>query len=169
MNTQINPVNVRGASGGIETNNPSGEGGRSFRKPALILAAAIAIAGGAGLIWRHWNVAGTGADFLVVSGNIEAHQSLVSFKDVQSRIVELPFEEGQWVEQGALLARLDDSNYRQQVAVDEAAERAQEEQLASARANLEAAQHTVANDRADMEQRRADHQRYDELWKAGAT
>ena len=30
------------------------------------------------------------ADFIIVSGNIEAHESVVSFKTVQSRIVELP-------------------------------------------------------------------------------
>src|SRR5215472_3316795 len=46
---------------------------------------------------------------ILVSGNIEAHQSLVSFKDVTSRIIELPFDEGQWVQKDALLARLDDS------------------------------------------------------------
>ncbi len=41
---------------------------------------------------------------LTLSGNIEAHESLVSFK-VEGRIVELPVEEGQQVEQGTLLAR----------------------------------------------------------------
>jgi HlyD family secretion protein len=34
------------------------------------------------------------ADVIIVSGNIEAHESVVSFKTVQSRIVELPFDEG---------------------------------------------------------------------------
>ena len=60
-------------------------------------------------------------DNLLVSGNIEAHESVVSFKAVQSRVVELPFDEGQWVKAGTLLARLDDSDYRQQVAINEAA------------------------------------------------
>ena len=45
-----------------------------------------------------------------LSGNIEAHESLVSFK-VQGRIVDLPVEEGQSVERGALLASLDDADY----------------------------------------------------------
>ena len=35
---------------------------------------------------------------ILVSGNIEAHQSVLGFKTVQSRIVELPFDEGQWVD-----------------------------------------------------------------------
>ncbi len=56
---------------------------------------------------------------LVLSGNVEAHESLVSFK-VQGRIVELPVEEGQDVQQGALLARLEDADRRQLVRVDEA-------------------------------------------------
>ena len=49
------------------------------------------------------------ANQLTLSGNIEAHESLVSFK-VQGRIVDLPVEEGQQVEQGALLARLEDAD-----------------------------------------------------------
>jgi len=57
---------------------------------------------------------------ILVSGNIEAHQSVLGFKLVQSRIVELPFDEGQWVDAGTLIARLDDSDYRQQVAINEA-------------------------------------------------
>ena len=32
--------------------------------------------------------------YIVVSGNVEAHESILSFKTVQSRIVELPFDEG---------------------------------------------------------------------------
>lgn len=41
---------------------------------------------------------------LKLSGNIEAHESVVSFK-VQGRIVELPIEVGRYVKQGELLAR----------------------------------------------------------------
>jgi HlyD family secretion protein len=46
---------------------------------------------------------------LTISGNIEAHESVLSFRQVQSRIVELPFDEGQWVHQGDLIAQLDDA------------------------------------------------------------
>src|SRR5579863_8642969 len=63
---------------------------------------------------------------IVVSGNIEAHQAVLGLKTVQSSIVELPFDEGQWVEKGTLIARLDDSDYRQQVAVNRAALEMQE-------------------------------------------
>ena len=104
-----------------------------------------------------------------MSGNIEAHQSLVSFKDVTSRIVELPFDEGQWVEEGTLLARLDDSYYRQQIAVNDTAVQVQNQQLATARQNLVATQSTVANDEADFAQKNADYERFQEMWRQGAT
>ena len=47
------------------------------------------------------------ADFIIVSGNIEAHESVVSFKTVQSRIVELPFDEGAQMKAGTVIARVD--------------------------------------------------------------
>ena len=68
-----------------------------------------------------WIEGTTDSRFILVSGNIEAHESILSFKTVQSRIVELPFDEGQWVKAGTLLARVDDADYRQQVAIAQAA------------------------------------------------
>src|SRR5258708_33469802 len=100
---------------------------------------------------------------LLVSGNVEAHESVVSFKAVQSRVVELPFDEGQWVKAGTLLARLDDGDYRQQVAIGEAALRVQEQQLASATQKLEAARATLANDNADLAQKTLDYARQPKL------
>ena len=67
-----------------------------------------------------WIGGGTSADFIVVSGNIEAHESVVSFKTVQSRIVELPFDEGAQVKAGTVLARVDRSDYDQQVVIAQA-------------------------------------------------
>src|SRR5215469_15404292 len=142
---------------------------RSFKGRALLIAGLIGAVAGAA-IWAWQTLRGAPpSNQLMVSGNIEAHLSLVSFKDVSSRIVELPFDEGQWVEQGQLIARVDDSNYRQQAAVDEAAVQVQQQQLASARQNLLAAQHTVANNQADLAEKSADYQRYQELWKENAT
>jgi HlyD family secretion protein len=103
-------------------------------------------------------------DSILVSGNVEAHESVVSFKAVQSRVVELPFDEGQWVKAGTLLARLDDSDYRQQVAINEAALRVQEQQLTSAMQKVEAARATVANDNADVGQKKIDYGRSEKLW-----
>jgi len=103
-------------------------------------------------------------DSLFVSGNIEAHESVVSFKAVQSRVVELPFDEGQWVKAGTILARLDDSDYRQQVAINEAALQVQEQQLESAMQKLEAAHATISNDNADLAQKNIDYGRSQKLW-----
>lgn len=105
---------------------------------------------------------------LVVSGNIEAHESVLSFKDVQSRIVALPFDEGQWVEKGQLIARLEDSNYRQNVAVARAALEQAEQQYQVAIANVVADKKAVVSDKADFREKALDYRRDLTLWKADA-
>lgn len=104
---------------------------------------------------------------LKVSGNIEAHESVVGFK-VPGRIVALPVEEGQWVEEGALLAKLDPSDYQQQMALDEATLRVREANLKLAlagtrRQEIEAAQQTLIDAEADLVQKRLDDQRAETL------
>ena len=105
---------------------------------------------------------------LIVSGNIEAHESVLSFNSVQSRIVVLPFDEGQWVEKGQLIARLDDSDYRQNVAVARAALKQTEEQYQVAIANVTADKKAVISDQADFRQKSLDYRRDQTLWKADA-
>ena len=137
-----------------------------------IVAIVIAAAGVAGYFERgtlhDWLFGPQLASTIAVSGNIEAHQSVLGFKTVQSRIVELPFDEGKWVEAGTLIARLDDSDYRQQVAVNEANLETQKRQLAAAEKNLAAAQRTVEFDAADLEFREAEYKRADFLLQKGA-
>jgi len=106
---------------------------------------------------------------LRVSGNIEAHESVLSFK-VQGRVTELLVEEGQWVQAGTVLARLDDSDFHQQVALDEATVRVREASLQLALAGtrpreIEAAQQTLREAEADLEQRKLDHERAETLYK----
>jgi HlyD family secretion protein len=126
-----------------------------------IAAAAIIAALGA-LAWilypRVFAPNGIG-DSLIVSGNIEAHESVVSFKAVQSRVDELPFNEGQWVAAGTTLARLDDTDYGQQVAIDQAQVNVFDRQLDSSRQRVEAAHAVVESAQADLEQRRLDFAR----------
>ena len=132
------------------------------RVVAVVVVAALAAA-----VWASAPIFFSRTDApssLLVSGNIEAHESVVSFKAVQSRVVELPFDEGQWVKAGTLLARLDDGDYRQQVAISEAALRVQEQQLASATQKLEAARATITNDDADVAQKNLDYARTQKLW-----
>ncbi|MBZ5573655.1 MAG: efflux RND transporter periplasmic adaptor subunit [Acidobacteriia bacterium] len=105
---------------------------------------------------------------LTLSGNIEAHESLVSFK-VQGRIIELPVEEGQWVEPGTLLARLEDADYRQKVRIDEANVQVRESNLVLTLAGtreqeLRARQQTVLDAQADLQQKKLDYDRAQRLF-----
>ena len=105
---------------------------------------------------------------LTLSGNIEAHESLVGFK-VLGRIVELPVEEGQQVEQGALLARLDDADFAQHVRVDQASVAVRESSLALTLAGtrhqeVKASQQTVLDAEADLEQKKLDNERAQSLY-----
>jgi HlyD family secretion protein len=105
---------------------------------------------------------------LLVSGNIETHESVLSFSNVQARIVALPFDEGQWVEKGQLIARLDDSDYRQNVAVARSALKQAEEQYQVAIANVVADKKAVVSDQADFRQKSMDFRRDQTLWEANA-
>ena len=133
----------------------------------------LAVAGVAILAAALWAISsrmlghGGAGDELMLSGNIEAHESLVSFKSVESRVVELPFDEGAWVEAGTLLAKLDTSDYDKQVQVDEAALAVQQRQLASAVEKLEVARATVVDDQADLAQKQLDRDRDAQLFQKG--
>ncbi len=129
-----------------------------------MLAVAITVA----VIERPFSLFGLfgegGGKFIVLSGNIEAHESVLSFKYVQSSITVLPFDEGQWVEKGVALAQVDDSDYHQQAVIAAQTLRVQQRQLALAIRNLEAAKRTVASDEADLAEKRLDYHRDEELW-----
>jgi HlyD family secretion protein len=135
---------------------------------AVFLAAGI-VAGGAIGTWQlqPWLDARSQKGVLVVSGNIEAHESVVAFKTVQSHITELPFNEGQNVTAGTLLARVDDKDYRQQVTLAEAALEVERRQLATAQQTAVAAQKTILSDQADLAMRKLDYDRYQKLWTDG--
>jgi HlyD family secretion protein len=105
---------------------------------------------------------------LTLSGNIEAHESLVSFR-VQGRIAELPVEEGQEVQQGALLARLEDADYRQRVRMDEAGIGVRESDLALTQAGtreqeIKASQQSMLDAKADLDEKQIDYDRAQKLF-----
>jgi len=109
---------------------------------------------------------------IVLSGNIEAHESLVSFK-VQGRIVELPVEEGQSVEKDSLLARLDDADYRQRVRIDEASVHVRQSNLALTLAGtreqeIKAMQQNMLDAQADLQQKKLDYERAERLFSEDA-
>ena len=108
------------------------------------------------------------ANQLTLSGNIEAHESLVSFK-VQGRIVDLPVEEGQQVEQGALLARLEDADFRQKVLIDKTGVIVRQSDLALTLAGtreqeVKASQQAVNDAQADLAEKKLDSDRAQQLF-----
>ncbi|MGO8732843.1 MAG: HlyD family secretion protein [Terriglobia bacterium] len=134
--------------------------------PLLLL---LAIGGAVIYLHPQWFRKTAVENVLNLSGNIEAHESLVSFK-VTGRIVALPVEEGMTLKSGDLLARLDSDDYRQQVAQDESAIGVRSRQLtlglAGSRAqDIEAAKLAMLDAQADLEQKKKDYARYQALYQ----
>jgi HlyD family secretion protein len=133
-----------------------------MKRTVLIILGALAVMAGGYLYAR--TAANQAADItLRISGNIEAHESVVGFK-VQGRIVELPVQEGIYVKQGDLLARLDNDDYRQQVRMDEATVGTREAELELAVAGsrvqeIQAAKQTLIDAQADLELKRVEFRR----------
>ncbi len=139
------------------------------RIPIFILLAALIGAGW--YLYPRLKKRSTALNEIVLSGNIEAHESLVSFK-VQGRIADLPVEEGQSVEKGTLLARLDDADYRQRVRIDEAGLRVGQANLAlvlagSREQEIKAAQQNMIDAQAEMQQKKLDYDRAQTLFNQG--
>ncbi|MFI4938901.1 MAG: HlyD family secretion protein [Burkholderiales bacterium] len=107
----------------------------------------------------------TGA--IILSGNIEAHESVLSFKTVQSRIMQLPFDEGQWVKQGTTVAVVDNRDLKQQIAIADAAVSVEQRQLDASIENVIAARKIIDADEAELAQRKLDLQRNRQLQKQG--
>ena len=121
------------------------------------------------MLYHKWRAGRASANELKLSGNIEAHESLVSFK-VTGRIIELPVDEGMAMKTGDLLARLDSADYRQQVSVDEATHRVRNRQLVLGLAgtrwqDIAAAKQTVIDAKADLAQKKKDYARYQALYE----
>jgi HlyD family secretion protein len=103
------------------------------------------------------------AQRVVVSGNIEAHQSVLSLTQVQAAIVYLPFDEGAYVARGTVLARVDDRLYRRQVEIDRANLNVQLAQVQASVSNQSAAQNSVKSDQYDLAEKKLDYGRAEVL------
>jgi len=141
------------------------------RRISILLALAAVIAA-SWYGYRHFTKKSEPGNQLTLSGNIEAHESLVGFK-VQGRIIELPIEEGQWVEPRTLLARLDDADYKQKVHIDEANLHVRESGLALTLAGtreqeIKASQQTMLDAQADLQQKQLDYDRAQRLFSKDA-
>ena len=138
-------------------------------KRAIPILLLLAIGGAVVYIHPQWFRKPTATNILKLSGNIEAHESLVSFK-VAGRIIELPVDEGMAMKVGDLLARLDNDDYRQQVAVDSATAHQRAQQLTLALAgsrpqDVEAAKLALLDAQADLDQKKNDYARYEALYE----
>jgi len=139
-----------------------------MKRTVLFFGVIVAAAGGAWVYPQWFRHVAPPAE-IKLSGTVEAHESLVSFK-VAGRIVELPIEEGQAVACNQLLARLDDDDYRQQLAVDSATADVRHSQLrlglaGSRPQDIEGARQAIVDAAADLEQKKKDLARYQALYE----
>jgi HlyD family secretion protein len=129
---------------------------------AVLLVSALYFSG----VLPQWHRERTG-QAIHLSGNIEAHESVLSFNGLQARVVQLPFNEGQAVSKGTVLAVVDQQELNQQVAVAAAGVAVQRSQLDMARENVAASHKTVEADLATVAQRRLDVERSQTLQRQG--
>ena len=149
-------------------------GWMTARRHLTVLTLAILVVGAATAAsfagpWSDWLGLSPKSDGLELSGDIEAHESLLSFKTIQSRITYLPFDEGASIKKGTILARVDDADYQQQVAIAYTALVTLQRALAVQRQSAVAAQQTVVNDIADYQEKKIDAERQETLWQDKAT
>jgi membrane fusion protein YbhG len=140
-----------------------------MKRLVLIIAVVAAVAMAAVHYYPQWFAKRSAQNVMKLSGNIEAHESLVSFK-VTGRIIALPVDEGLSVKAGDLLARLDSADYRQQVDIDQATMLVRNRQLSLGLAgsrvqDIEAARQSVIDAQADLSQKKKDYARYQALYQ----
>ena len=140
-------------------------GSRSGVKRRLLVVVLLLIAAGGGGFawWKYTHLNDAPAD-LVLHGNIDLRQVALPFNN-NERIAAVLVQEGDLVRKGDLLARLDTSRLEPQVAqavAQVAAQRAmvarlhngsRPEEIAQARANLEAAKANAVNARKTLERK----------------
>ncbi len=132
----------------------------------ILIPAVIAVVGVVGLGGWWLAVHRAPAAALVLYGNVDLRQVNLAFND-SGRIAEVLAEEGDPVEKGQVLAKLDTSRLQQQVAQAKAEVAAQQaavdqlhngsrpEEVAQARANLEAAKAEALNARQQFDRKNA--------------
>ena len=135
----------------------------SFRKllPWLVVAAVVAFA-----VYRlkfrpmpvtaHTIVTGEVRGEVMGTGTLEARVKTTISPRIQERLAEVLVDQGDIVKSGQLIARLDDAETKQQVAIAEAA-------LAAARATVERVRSDEARAQAVLKQTQLDHRRSTEL------
>ncbi|WP_213766985.1 efflux RND transporter periplasmic adaptor subunit [Caballeronia sp. dw_19] len=135
----------------------------------LALTLLVVAIGGYGA-WRWPTLFGAAPDArgIIVSGNIEAHESVLSVTQVQAPIVYLPFDEGASVKRDTVLARLDDHLYLQQTEIDRTDLDVASAQISANESTLAAAHNSVISDQFDLAEKQLDLARDETLVKGNA-
>lgn len=132
-----------------------------MKRWALFLFLILVLAGGLAFFF-FMKDQGDRDSSIKVSGNIEATEVDVGFK-LSGRIVQIYVQEGDWVEKGKVIARLDDEDLRQRVELARATLKASQarlekllagsrpEEIREAEANLQQAQFDFENKRTQYE------------------
>jgi HlyD family secretion protein len=112
-----------------------------------------------------------GNDFIKVSGNIETTEVNVGFK-ISGRIVSRFFEEGDWVDQGKVLAKLDDEDLRNRLEVARATLMSAQARLSKVLAGsrpeeIREAEAAVNQAKSDLENKRSHYERMKPLFERG--
>ena len=112
-----------------------------------------------------------GNDFIKVSGNIEATEVDVGFK-IAGRIVNRFFEEGDWVDNGKVLAKLDDEDLRNRLEVARASLMSAQARLSKLLAGsrpeeIREAEAALNQAKFDLENKQAHYERMKPLFERG--
>ncbi|MFZ1427284.1 MAG: HlyD family efflux transporter periplasmic adaptor subunit [Geminicoccaceae bacterium] len=103
------------------------------RRLLLVSAALLLAAGAAYVAWRHYAASDLPAGFAVGNGRIEAERVDIATK-FSGRLREVLADEGDWVERGAVLARLDSADVEAQLREAKAAVEQARQRLSQAAA-----------------------------------
>ena len=141
-----------------------------FMKRLVVLILIAAAIGGALYYYFFVREKKEGETIIRVSGNIEATEADVGFK-IPGRIMNRFYEEGDWVEKGKVLAKLDDEDLRQRLDLAKATLMSAQaklskllagsrpEELGQAEANLQQAQYDLKNKEIQYERMKTLYER----------
>lgn len=142
------------------------------RRKLLLLPVAAVLVIATAVLYRTYGTQTEEPGVIRVSGNIETTEARASFQ-VAGRVLQRVVSEGEAVEQGQTIARLDTSELAQQVAIREAEVQAARAALAELEAGsrpeeIAAARATFARAEAEMKQQQRDYERQKELYEQNA-
>ncbi len=112
-----------------------------------------------------------GDDFIKVSGNIETTEVNVGFK-ISGRIIHLLVQEGDWVESGKILAKLDDEDLRHRFELAQATLHSGQAKLSKLLAGsrpeeIREAEAVLYQAKSDLENKQAHYERLKPLFERG--